>query len=305
MNFFDSIIAYALSIKGEQEEALTAEMIKNFILSHTQYVDATLATNLSRVKGKLVKDEYFDDVTVASIIGDTKLYEKVAINAKEKRKDIEVETYSKNVIDKIVNLKYAKDIRYKRPDIYSIYLYLLFVSGLRTNELWQNEISVIDKHTISVKHISKRKFDTKDSYEVKLTIPSDEFLNLYNFMSKTLIERNIKYSTIGSNIDAKIKIIDPKLHAHSLRSMYLYYITKVQKALDKQLPSVQTKELLNHTNESTSIFYNGKVILDVSTDIFKEQYDKMTVKQIKELLDQRSIKYTTKMLKPKLIELLV
>ena len=98
----------------------------------------------------------------------------------------------------------------------------------------------------------------------------------------------------------------PKLHAHSLRKLYLAYHLQVKKTGADRMPSINTKKLLNHTHENTSVFYNGtiKITGELVDIIDNTDYSKLKVVELKNILKSKNIKYKHNIKKADLIALI-
>ena len=218
-----------------------------------------------------------------------------------------------DIIDKLLKLKCDKKLNPANGefiiDKYSLFIYLLFTSGLRTNEITENEFSIIDKNTIKAKRISKTLNDDNNNPTnlINLLIPSTEWIALFNNLQKQIKENDIyKPSTIGTGIKRKLANIHSELHAHALRKLYLAYHLQIKKTGTDNLPSVNTKKLLNHSNENASIYYNGavKITGDLADVIDNTDYSKMKIIELKAVLTSKNISFKSNMKKAELIKLI-
>jgi len=234
----------------------------------------------------------------------TKFYNDLFEKSKSKRLKKQPKTLNQNDINILFNLKNS-------DDAWKLYIWLLFVSGRRLNELFDNKISKISIDKIKLDFISKKE-NIPDENIVHLLVPSNDFfdvLNKFNNLKKTtpVLNKLPYYQTAINRTLKKLKLSNNELTSHSLRKTYLTYMVDVKKFKPDLMPSVRAKILLNHNNENTSTFYNGAVKLDnVDNDVVKniDKYNSMKIPDIKKLLDDNSIKYKSKMKKNQLIALI-
>ena len=252
-----------------------------------------------------------NDPEYVKIINSTELYDKVIKQSDKNRENKGVVDVDMAVVEKILKLKCDKKLdvvsgKYE-IDKYSLYIYLLFTSGLRTNEITENEFSIVGDTQIKAKRISKTFNTETDNNIINLLISSTEWITLFNSLQKQIkINEIYKPSTIASGIKRKLVNIHPDLHAHSLRKLYLSYHQQIKKTDADKLPSINTKKLLNHSNENASVYYNGavKITGELNDVIDNRDFTKMKVAELKDVLKSKNIKYTSKMKKNELINLL-
>ena len=305
-SILELILEYTEEIKDEADND-KANKIKEYIMKIEGIEDSTRANYLSITKKKLVEKGYFQDNSVANIIGDTELYGKLIKKRDDDREEKDIKIFDMDVIRQILMLKETKDVDgvNRVNGVYGLYLYLLFVSGLRTNELWDNEITYMGRDTIEVKNISKREH-RDDKYTVYTLIEAFDFIKLYNEFKELLKEKNIKFISISKILDNHIKKIDNRLHTHMLRGLYIYYQTKIRDIFPTMIQSQKVKKLLNHVGETTSVFYNDVIRIEGAYDIIKEDnktYLKtLKVKELRERCKEIGIDFNNRVLKKDLIK---
>jgi len=294
------ILDYAEEIKDDKDNAMK---IKEYIMKIEDIEPSTRAKYLSVTKKSLIEKGYFKNNLEANAIGDTELYASLIKKRDEDRGDKEISIFDIDIIRKILMLKDI--INREKKDVYSLYLYLLFVSGLRINELWDNEITYNSRDTIEVKNISKREH-RDDKYTVYTLIEAYDFIKLYNELKELLDEKDIKFISLSKILDNRIKAIDERLHTHMLRGLYIYYQTKIRDIFPNMIQSQKVKKLLNHVGETTSVFYNDVVRINGNTDIIKETNSKylkgLKVKELRERCKELGIKINNRILKKDLIK---
>jgi hypothetical protein len=307
----DKIHSYIDTLPKRLTDKNKASKIKDFILN-LDCTDATKSVLLSKIKHHIINNNIFSNNENLVILNDKTLYDKV-FKARKKNRDenYKVVDVDMNVVSKILNLKCEKYMdntgEYKHK-IYSLYCYLLFTSGLRQNEIYDNQFTIIDKYIIKPTRLSKMIADTtpKDAV-VNLLIPADEWINYFNILQTDMKSKGLKYgSTIFTGVGKTLEKIHPELTGHSLRKLYVAYHHQVLNTNPDKLPSVSTARLLNHQGEVASTYYTGavKITGELKDVIDRTDYSKYTIAKLKDVLKSKNISYTSKMKKPELLKLL-
>jgi len=310
MTYLDEVKQFVLKLKKiKWTDKTKAEHIKQHILDIEGIADGTKKNILVKIKPFIIENNILNDPEYVKIINSTELYDKVIKQTDKNRENTDVIDVDMSVIDKLLKLKCDKKLdvvsgKYE-IDKYSLYIYLLFTSGLRTNEITENEFSIVGDTQIKAKRISKQ--DNSGDNIINLLISSTEWITLFNSLQRQIkINEIYKSSTIGTGIKRKLVNIHPDLHAHSLRKLYLSYHQQIKKTDADKIPSINTKKLLNHKNEAGSVFYTGvvKITGELKDIIDNRDFTKMKVAELKDVLQSKNIKYTSKMKKIELINLL-
>ena len=310
MTYLDEVKQFVLKLKKiKWTDKTKAEHIKQHILDIEGIADGTKKNILVKIKPFIIENNILNDPEYVKIINSTELYDKVIKQTDKNRENTDVIDVDMSVIDKLLKLKCDKKLdvvsgKYE-IDKYSLYIYLLFTSGLRTNEITENEFSIVGDTQIKAKRISKQ--DNSGDNIINLLISSTEWITLFNSLQRQIkINEIYKSSTIGTGIKRKLVNIHPDLHAHALRKLYLSYHQQIKKTDADKLPSINTKKLLNHSNENASVYYNGavKITGEIKDIIDNRDYNKMKIADLKDVLQSKNIKYTSKMKKIELINLL-
>jgi len=310
MTYLDEVKQFVLKLKKiKWTDKTKAEHIKQHILDIEGIADGTKKNILVKIKPFIIENNILNDPEYVKIINSTELYDKVIKQTDKNRENTDVIDVDMSVIDKLLKLKCDKKLdvvsgKYE-IDKYSLYIYLLFTSGLRTNEITENEFSIVGDTQIKAKRISKQ--DNSGDNIINLLISSTEWITLFNSLQRQIkINEIYKSSTIGTGIKRKLVNIHPDLHAHSLRKLYLSYHQQIKKTDADKIPSINTKKLLNHKNEAGSVFYTGvvKITGELKDIIDNRDFTKMKVAELKDVLQSKNIKYTSKMKKQELINLL-
>jgi site-specific recombinase XerC len=302
MSVLQKTIDYVKTLNKKIKEETRAFQIRDFILNQN-IADAYKASLISNIKKHLKSINYFKNIdTYNSLNAPTEIYDAVIKNAEKRRTEKIQLSLDIDTLQKLLDLK-------NTDDIYKLFTWLLFTSGLRLNEVFDNEITFVCVDKIKVKYISKKDNDP-DNNPVYLLVPANEWIDIFNKFQKIKIEKNLTnldtYHTAVKRVLNRLDIND-KLSAHSLRKLYLTYQTEIRNVEPDKLPAIRTKKLLNHKNESTSVFYTGAIkITGDLRDVIKnnDKYNKMKVADIKKLLDECGIKYNSKMKKLDLINLI-
>ena len=312
MTYLDEVKQFVLKLKKiKWTDKTKAEHIKQHILDIEGIADGTKKNILVKIKPFIIENNILNDPEYVKIINSTELYDKVIKQTDKNRENTDVIDVDMSVIDKLLKLKCDKKLdvvsgKYE-IDKYSLYIYLLFTSGLRTNEITENEFSIVGDTQIKAKRISKTFNTETDNNIINLLISSTEWITLFNSLQRQIkINEIYKSSTIGTGIKRKLVNIHPDLHAHALRKLYLSYHQQIKKTDADKLPSINTKKLLNHSNENASVYYNGavKITGEIKDIIDNRDYNKMKIADLKDVLQSKNIKYTSKMKKQELINLL-
>ena len=290
--------------KKSLDDELKAKKIVDFILN-LDVSNSYKSSTITKIKKYLTENNMFSNPDFYKLVkAPTKFYNDLFEKSKSKRLKKQPKTLNQNDINILFNLKNS-------DDAWKLYIWLLFVSGRRLNELFDNKISKISIDKIKLDFISKKE-NIPDENIVHLLVPSNDFfdvLNKFNNLKKTtpVLNKLPYYQTAINRTLKKLKLSNNELTSHSLRKTYLTYMVDVKKFKPDLMPSVRAKILLNHNNENTSTFYNGAVKLDnIDNDVVKniDKYNSMKIPDIKKLLDDNSIKYKSKMKKNQLIALI-
>tara|TARA_R100001198_G_C5197677_1_gene187935 strand:- start:79 stop:1023 length:945 start_codon:yes stop_codon:yes gene_type:complete len=307
----DKVIEYIGTLHNKSTDKVKAEKIKDFILN-LDCKDNTKSSIITKTKHHIINNKIFNDDENLIILNATDLYERIIkANQKYRKDEKKVVDVDMDNINKILNLKCDKPMNnlgeYKH-NIYSLYSYLLFTSGLRQNEIWDNQFTIIDKYKIKPKRLSKQTahIELNDAV-VNLLIPSTEWINYFNILQTDIKNKGIKYgSTLFSGIARTLEKINPELTGHSLRKLYVAYHQQILNTDPDKLPSVSTARLLNHQGENASTYYTGavKITGELKDVIDRTDYTKYTIAKLKDVLKSNNINYTSKMKKAELLKLL-
>jgi integrase len=314
MTFLDEVKQYVLKLKKiKWTDKTKAEHIKDYILKLENIADGTKKNLLVNIKPFIIENKILNDPEYVKLINSTELYDKVIKQSDKNRENTPVIDVDMTIVNKLLNLKCDKKLNVVNGlyeiDKYSLYIYLLFTSGLRTNEITENDFSIVGDTQIKAKRLSKT-FNTDNSNSnniINLLISSNEWITLFNSLQKQIKENNIyKPSTIGTGIKRKLENIHPELHAHALRKLYLAYHLQIKKTDADKLPSINTKKLLNHSNENASVYYNGavKITGDLNDIIDNRDYTKMKIAELKDVLKSKNITFKSNTKKADLLKLL-
>jgi len=307
----DRIYSYINSLPKKYTDKNKAEKIKDFILN-LDCTDATKSVLISKTKHHIINNKIFNNNDNLVILNDKNLYDRVFKARKKNREEnYKVVDVDMNVVSKILNLKCEKYMdntgEYKHK-IYSLYCYLLFTSGLRQNELYDNQFTIIDKYIIKPARLSKQiNNTTPEDAVVNLLIPADEWIKYFNILQTDIKDKGLKYgSTIFSGVGKTLEKIQPELTGHSLRKLYVAYHKQILNTYPDKLPSVSTARLINHNSENASTYYTGavKITGELKDIIDKTDYSKYTIVKLKELLKSKNISFNSKMKKPELLNLI-
>jgi integrase len=304
-SIYNKVLDYIDTLnKQSLNDELKATKIVDFILN-LDVSNSYKSSTITKIKKYLTENNMFSNPDFYKLVkAPTEFYNDLFEKSKSKRLKKQPKTLNQNDINILFNLKNS-------DDAWKLYIWLLFVSGRRLNELFDNKISKISIDKIKLDFISKKE-NIPDENIVHLLVPSNDFfdvLNKFNNLKKTTpVLNNLPYYQTAINRTLKkLKLSNNELTSHSLRKTYLTYMVDVKKFKPDLMPSVRAKILLNHNNENTSTFYNGAVKLDnVDNDVVKniDKYNSMKIPDIKKLLDDNSIKYKSKMKKNQLIALI-
>jgi integrase len=314
MTYLDEVKQYVLKLKKiKWTDKTKAEHIKDYILKLENIADGTKKNLLVNIKPFIIENKILNDPEYVKLINSTELYDKVIKQSDKNRENTPVIDVDMTIVNKLLNLKCDKKLNVVNGlyeiDKYSLYIYLLFTSGLRTNEITENDFSIVGDTQIKAKRLSKT-FNTDNSNSnniINLLISSNEWITLFNSLQKQIKENNIyKPSTIGTGIKRKLENIHPELHAHALRKLYLAYHLQIKKTDADKLPSINTKKLLNHSNENASVYYNGavKITGDLNDIIDNRDYTKMKIAELKDVLKSKNITFKSNTKKADLLKLL-
>jgi len=310
MTYLDEVKQYVIKLKKiKWTDKTKAEHIKDYILKLENIADGTKKNLLVNIKPFIIENKILNDPEYVKLINSTELYDKVIKQSDKNRENTPVIDVDMTIVDKLLNLKCDKKLNIVNGlyeiDKYSLYIYLLFTSGLRTNEITENDFIIVGDTQIKANRISKS--DNTGDNIINLLISSNEWITLFNSLQKQIKENNIyKPSTIGTGIKRKLENIHPELHAHALRKLYLAYHLQIKKTDAEKLPSINTKKLLNHKNEAGSVFYNGavKITGELKDIIDNRDYTKMKIAELKDVLKSKNITFKSNTKKADLLKLL-
>jgi hypothetical protein len=239
------------------------------------------------LRGGLISKEASQNIKYPEV---TKELIKQTENRLQNRETVEL---SKEDYDKLVSYKNSE-----LPE--ELIIYLLLVSGRRFNEIYNN-IFTIKKGKLFIDKLSKRKFNKKNGFEIKLIlIKPSEFIKLYNKFKKT---NKLNQNALNRKVNRRLNKLG--LTAHKMRSIYLFYQMNINKVESKKSHHIRVKNLLHHEKCETGKYYSDLIKIQGITP----NYNKMTKKQLKELLNKKNInsqntKGFNRMKKSNLIQLL-
>jgi len=310
MSIFNKTTSFIDNINKRFTDVKKASVIKDYILK-LDCADNTKAGLITKVKNYIKDNKLFKNDDNIKLLNAPEIYNKIFEKVNKDRDDKKPVDIDIENVEKIFNFKYAKKLNDKGEneiDFYAIYCYLLVTSGMRTNEIWDNDFEIIDNDKIKPKRISKSyNSNAPDDSSVYLLIPAKEWLSVFKELQNYILIHNPKYgSTIFTGIKRKLEKINPDISGHSLRKLYLAYHKQILKTYNDKLPSVGTAKLLNHNGETASTFYTGSVNItgELKDVIDRVDYSKMKVAEIKEVLKSKNITFKAKAKKADLVKLL-
>ena len=296
----DKITDYILNLKGKDKKGIIFDVKDN-----------TKKYLLVSIKPYLIDNKIFKNNDFVDKVNSRELYDRIMKQTTKNRIEKGAVDVDMDTIEKLLKLKCNKKLNFDTEEyeveLYSLYIYLLFTSGLRTNEITENDFSIVDKNTIKPKRISK---SFNKEYEgdaiVNLLIPSTEWIALFNNLQNRIKNKNMYQSSLSSGIIRKLKTIQTGLTGHTLRKLYLAYHLQIKKTDADKLPSLTTQKLLNHNNENASVYYNGavKITGELKDVIDNTDYSKYTIVKLKDVLKSKNIPFKSNTKKAELIKLL-
>jgi len=314
MALLDEVKVFAETLRPKKlSDKIKANRIKQFVLDKKMpdgkpYSNATKTSTISNLKKYLIPTNYFTDKKTYDELNVPDLYNEVF---KQRQIDREEKTIVKDIsIEQIKTLINLVDT----DDHYQLLTWLLLTSGLRLNEVINNKVQYICIDKIKVDFISKKpdENDNKDNIVYPL-VPATKWIEIFNKFQSIIKQKGLDNPhTFSKGVKRilqrnKISTKDKSISAHSLRKLYLTYQLHIKKFEPEKLPSVKTKKLLNHSNETTSVFYTNVInITGELKDVIKndKDYTKMKITDIKKILKDCNISYTSKMKKNELIDLI-
>ena len=300
---FDDAIKY---VKTLDKKGLTDEIKAKKIVDYILKLDISKSyksTSITKIKKYLIDTNSFSNPENYILVkAPTELYNELHDISNENRKDKKNIILNQNDINILFNLKNS-------DNPWKLYIWLLFVSGRRLNELFDNTITKISIDKIKLAYISKKE-NNPDENIINIIVPYDEFIAVYNkfqdYKKNMKQLNNFPYyqKAVNRTLD-KLKLSSP-ITTHHLRKAYLTYMLDVKKFKADLLPSVRTKMLLNHASEYNSTYYHGAIVLNGVNDIAKntDKYNCMKISDIKQILKDNGIKYHSKLKKAELIALI-
>ena len=301
---FENTLQYFNTLdKKTLNDEVKAKKIVDYILK-LDISNSYKSTSITKIKKYLIANNKFSNPNNYELVkAPLELYNELHNVSNENRKNKHSKSLNQNDINILFNLKNSDDPWKK-------YIWLLFVSGRRLNELFDNTIEKVSIDKIKLGYISKQE-NIPDNNIVHLIVPYDEFIAVYNQFiqmkkdTKTLNNFPYYHTAVNRTL-GKLKLSQSNITTHYLRKTYLTYMLDVKKFKQDLLPSVRTKMLLNHNSEYNSTYYNGSIVLNDVNDVAKniEKYNCMKITDIKKLLDDSNIKYKSKMKKNELIALI-
>jgi integrase len=320
-NYINEVKQYALSLKNMKlTDGDKADKITDYILNlkgkdkkgiEFDVKDNTKKFLLVSIKPYLIENKIFKNNDYVDKVNSRELYDRIMKQTTKNRIEKGSVDVDMDTIEKLLKLKCNKKLNFDTEEyeveLYSLYIYLLFTSGLRTNEITENDFSIVDKNTIKPKRISKsfnKEFD--GDAIVNLLIPSTEWIALFNNLQNRIKDKKMYQSSLSSGITRKLKTIQTGLTGHTLRKLYLAYHLQIKKTDTDKLPSLTTQKLLNHNNEITSVYYNGavKITGELKDVIDNTDYSKYTIAKLKDVLKSKNIPFKSNTKKADLIKLL-
>ena len=320
-NYMNEVKQYALSLKNMKlTDGDKADKITDYILNlkgkdkkgiEFDVKDNTKKFLLVSIKPYLIENKIFKNNDYVDKVNSRELYDRIMKQTTKNRIEKGSVDVDMDTIEKLLKLKCNKKLNFDTEEyeveLYSLYIYLLFTSGLRTNEITENDFSIVDKNTIKPKRISKsfnKEFD--GDAIVNLLIPSTEWIALFNNLQNRIKDKKMYQSSLSSGITRKLKTIQTGLTGHTLRKLYLAYHLQIKKTDTDKLPSLTTQKLLNHQGEAGSVYYNGavKITGELKDIIDNTDYSKYTIAKLKDVLKSKNIPFKSNTKKAELIKLL-
>ena len=209
-----------------------------------KFSNRTISTRYS-----LIKKEFKEITKNKDFLNKIKPLEEITKNLIEKNKTIrdnkKMFNVSKEIIEKILNLKNS-------VNPYDLAIFLLFVSGRRSNEILNSKFLNEKKNKlIKMEGISKR--TDINNFEFIPLVNKTSFFKIYKKFKKF----NLNKDTFPRLLSLRIKkMLGNEFHPHMLRGIYASYLFKFKNPKELKINTF-IQHVLGHSSIDSSLSYTG------------------------------------------------
>ena len=234
------------------------EYVKNMKKKNGEtYNKTSLVSLLSRIKVFIKEKNFIKNTSLLIGLAIPDFTKEVNQLQKISTENKEIIRIKIDTIQKLFNFSKSKNI-------VELVIYLLLVSGNRTNEIFHYLESkdgyYIDNKKVYVNFISKKRSQSFEKYEIYPLITNRKFINLFN----KIIKMNNDTKITKEDIIKRLNLVDTNINPHKLRAIYskIYVSKNINKNDNSLTEPALVQKILHHTNLAESIFYNNIIFED-------------------------------------------
>jgi len=236
----DSIINFIES--NDVEDNIIKEYIDKIVNKNNPTI-RTVSNRYSLIKKNLIDNfDGFSNSFLSSLKPDDTIMKQILVEDMERRCEKCNFNFTQQILNDILNLKNSEDL-------YDLGIYLQFISGRRSNEIYKN-------NDIKINRIKNKeniiKFSNLKNNEIIELIPntlnSNEYKKLYNKINNEL---DIPIQIYINRINVKLKNMFPKsnISSHKLRGCYVCFIKQIKNENENENESKIKNENDNYLTE--------------------------------------------------------
>ncbi len=226
----------------------------------------TITIRFSLIK-KIFKSYTKEKLFLAKIKPDEKITKDVIKKNEETRDNQQVMDLDEETVKQIMSYAHS-------PDIYKTFIYLLFISGRRTNELinsaFKNSKGRGNKKIIMM-GMSKKRTQNEDECHFTPLVNKGAFFRAYHRFFKFIHCNSL--NTFQRQLTKKVHALFPDkcYHPHSFRGMYALYAYKFRNPKKMKINTF-IQDALCHGTVKSSLSYTQWNLDDIKSDIIKENH---------------------------------
>ncbi len=251
--------------KGSISHAIALKNIYQLVYEHDPS-NRTITIRFSLIK-KIFKGYTKEKLFLAKIKPEDKITKDVIKKNHETRDSQKVMDLDADTVKQIMS--YANS-----PDVYKTFIYLLFISGRRTDELinsaFKNSKGKGNKQIIMM-GMSKKRKQNEDECEFTPLVNKGAFFRAYHRFFKFIHCNSL--NTFQRQLTKKVHELfpDKNYHPHSFRGMYALYSYKFRNPKKMKINTF-IQEALCHSTVQSSLSYTQWNLDNIKSDIIKKNH---------------------------------
>lgn len=253
-------ITILISKYSPDNQAMILKEIRNYITKDSPK-PRTITVRYSNIKGMFKKAAVGNKEFLNKIKPEDSITQHVMAENQIIRDEQQLIPITRKMIQTIMRFEHASDI-------FNIAIYLLFVSGRRTSELFECTFKMNSNSPYIVVEGLKKRNDNIDC-SFKPLVNVGKFFKIFCIFNKLKQKTNLK--ALSRNLTRRIKKVlnGDEYKPHMLRGFYIYYSFHFRNHYNKKINTFIRDGLCHQTIDASLNYTQYKIMDDLDRDIVR------------------------------------